>query len=79
MLAQSALRFRRQLLALKAELARRDCTVLLLDNPASGSNGDPLLQSLVHGVLSLEQLSPLYGAERRRMAGLPPVAEEDAA
>lgn len=67
LLAQSALRFRRQLLALKSELARRDCTVLLLDNPASGSNGDPLLQSLVHGVISLEQLSPLYGAERRRM------------
>ena len=26
-----------------------------------------LLQSVVHGVLTLEQLSPLYGAERRRL------------
>ena len=29
--------------------------------------GDPLLQSLVHGVVLMEQLSPLYGAERRRL------------
>lgn len=66
LLAQSPLRFRRQLLALKAELIRRDCTILLLENPTS-VGGDPLLQSLVHGVIAMEQLSPLYGAERRRM------------
>lgn len=66
LLAQSALRFRRQLLALKADLVRRDCTILLLENPTS-IGGDPLLQSLVHGVIVMEQLSPLYGAERRRL------------
>jgi circadian clock protein KaiC len=66
LLAQSPLRFRRQLLALKADLVRRDCTILLLENPTS-VGGDPLLQSLVHGVIAMEQLSPLYGAERRRM------------
>ena len=65
LLAQSPLRFRRQILALKAELIKRTCTVVLLDNP--GAEGNDLLQSLVHGVLHMEQLSPLYGAERRRM------------
>ena len=66
LLAQSPLRFRRQLLALKEDLVRRNCTVMLLENPTS-VGGDPLLQSLVHGVVAMEQLSPLYGAERRRL------------
>jgi circadian clock protein KaiC len=66
LLAQSQLRFRRQLLALKENLVKRKCTILLLDNPVT-SGGDPLLQSLVHGVIYMEQLSPLYGAERRRL------------
>lgn len=66
LLAQSQLRFRRQLLTLKQDLVRRGCTILLLENPVS-AEGDPLLQSLVHGVIAMEQLSPLYGAERRRL------------
>jgi circadian clock protein KaiC len=66
LLAQSPLRFRRQLLALKENLVHRNCTILLLENPTS-VGGDPLLQSLVHGVVVLEQLTPLYGAERRRV------------
>ena len=66
LLAQSPLRFRRQLLALKEQLVRRNCTILLLENPTS-AGGDPLLQSLVHGVIVMEQLTPLYGSERRRL------------
>jgi len=66
LLAQSPLRFRRQILTLKEDLVRRNCTVLLLENPTS-VGGDPLLQSLVHGVVEMEQRSPLYGAERRRL------------
>ena len=66
LLAQSQLRFRRQLLALKEKLIHRGCTILLIDNPG-GHGGDALLQSLVHGVIHMEQLSPLYGAERRRL------------
>ncbi len=66
LLAQSALRFRRQLLRLKSELVRRGCTVVLLDNPTN-EPGNELLQSLVHGVIHMEQLSPLYGRERRRL------------
>jgi circadian clock protein KaiC len=66
LLAQTALRFRRQVLALKADLSRRDCTVLLIENPVN-AGGDPLLQSLVHGVVVMEQIQIVYGAERRRL------------
>jgi circadian clock protein KaiC len=66
LLAQTPLRFRRQILALKQYLETYGCTMLLLENPLS-SGGDVLLQSLVHGVLHLEQLSPHYGSERRRL------------
>lgn len=66
LLSQSALRYRRQILALKQRLVDLGCTILLLDNPQPGAP-DTLLQSVVHGVVSLEQLAPLYGAERRRL------------
>jgi circadian clock protein KaiC len=66
LLAQSPLRFRRQVLALKEDLVRRDCTIVLIDNPVT-TGGDPLLQSLVHGVIVLEQIALTYGAERRRL------------
>jgi circadian clock protein KaiC len=66
LMSQSALRLRRQLLALKERLIERNITVLLLETAHSGG-GDALLQSLVHGVIQLEQLSPLYGAARRRL------------
>jgi circadian clock protein KaiC len=66
LMAQSPLRLRRQLLALKGHLVKRGVTVLLLET-ASPAHSDPLLQSLVHGVIQLEQLSPLYGASRRRL------------
>jgi circadian clock protein KaiC len=66
LLAQSALRYRRQILALKQFFAGRKCTVLLLDDRTSDSN-DLQLQSIAHGVLSLEHFSPGYGAERRRL------------
>jgi circadian clock protein KaiC len=66
LLSQSALRYRRQILALKERLAQLGCTILLLDNPLPGSP-DMLLQSVVHGVITMEQLSPLYGSERRRL------------
>lgn len=66
LLAQTPLRFRRQLLALKRDLVRRGCTLLLLENPST-PQGDVLLQSLVHGVIHMEQSSSLYGCERRRL------------
>jgi circadian clock protein KaiC len=66
LLAQSPLRYRREVLALKQYFSGRGATVLMLDD-RTGATGDAHLQSLAHGVLSLEQLSPLYGAHRRRL------------
>jgi len=63
LLAQGSLRYRRQILALKQFFVGRRCTVLLLDDrtPETG------VHSLVNGVLTIEQLAPIYGAERRRL------------
>jgi circadian clock protein KaiC len=66
LLAQGALRYRRQLLALKRYFATAGATVLLLDD-MSMTEKDLQLRSIVHGVLRLEQLTPAYGAERRRL------------
>jgi circadian clock protein KaiC len=52
--------------ALKAYLARRGCTSLLLDDNTEG--GDAHLQSVVNGVIRLDQEEPLYGPVRRRLA-----------
>lgn len=66
MLARDALRFRRQILALKQFFVGRECTVLLLDDRAH-PEGDLQLHSLAHGVIVLEHLAMDYGAERRRI------------
>jgi circadian clock protein KaiC len=66
LLAQNPLRYRRQILGLKQYFSGRNCTVLLLDDKHA-SSGDMQLLTLAHGVILLEQLAPLYGAERRRM------------
>jgi circadian clock protein KaiC len=66
LLAQNPLRYRRQILALKQFFRGRNCTVLFLDDRTSEAN-DLQLHSLAHGVISLEHLSPEYGAERRRL------------
>jgi circadian clock protein KaiC len=66
LLAQNPLRYRRQILALKQFFIGRECTVLLIDDLTSETE-DLQLQSIAHGVVSLMQLSPEYGAERRRL------------
>ncbi len=66
LLAQNSLRYRRQILALKQFFIGRRCTVLLLDDRTS-EGSDLQLQSIAHGVVSLEQLVPLYGSARRRL------------
>jgi circadian clock protein KaiC len=66
LLAQNPLRYRRQILALKQFFAGRNCTVLLLDDRSSDES-DLQVRSIAHGVITLEQLSPEYGAERRRL------------
>ncbi len=66
LLAQSSLRYRRQILALKHFFSRSDATVLLLDD-MTADNLDKTVHSVVHGVIHLEQLAPDYGSERRRL------------
>lgn len=66
LLAQSSLRYRRQILALKHYFARSGATVLMLDDLSSEAN-DRTMHSVAHGVIRLEELSPEYGAERRRL------------
>jgi len=66
LLAQSPLRYRRQLLALKRFFANRGCTVLLLDDKSSAA-GDVHLHSLAHGVINLEQNPNAYGPDKRRL------------
>ncbi|MBW8742956.1 MAG: AAA family ATPase [Sphingomonas sp.] len=66
LLAQSPLRFRRQTLAIKHSFARSGATVLMLDDLTAGT-ADKTMHSLAHGVIHLDEMSPDYGAERRRM------------
>lgn len=66
LLAQSSLRYRRQILALKHYFSKTGATVLLLDDMTS-ENMDKTVHSVVHGVVHLEQLAPDYGSERRRL------------
>jgi len=66
LLAQSPLRYRRQILALKHFFSGRRCTVVLLDDLTAHQN-DLQLHSIAHGVVLLEQSAIDYGSERRRM------------
>jgi circadian clock protein KaiC len=66
LLAQSSLRYRRHLLALKHVLAQRGSTVLMLDDLTADAL-DKTAHSIAHGVMRLEELSHEYGAERRRL------------
>ena len=66
LLAGDPLRYRRQLLALKQFFRGRRCTVLLLDDLTSAAR-DLQVQSIAHGVIVLEQLTPEYGSDRRRL------------
>ncbi len=66
LLAQSSLRYRRQILAMKHYFVRQGATVLMLDDLTTDTN-DRTVHSLSHGVIRLEGLTPNYGAERRRL------------
>jgi circadian clock protein KaiC len=66
LLAGTALRYRRQILALKRYFSGRNCTVLLLDD-LTAQERDLQVQSIAHGVLLLDQMTREYGSERRRL------------
>lgn len=66
LLTETALRYRRQLLALKRFFIDRACTVLLLDD-RSDIERDSHVESIAHGVISLEHGLTPYGADTRRL------------
>lgn len=66
LVAGNPLRYRRQILALKQYFSGRQCTVILLDD-MTATDHDLHVQSIAHGVILLQHLSPEYGAERRRL------------
>jgi circadian clock protein KaiC len=59
-------RFRRQILALKQFFVGRECTVLLLDDRTTDAS-DQQLQSLAHGVITLDRQASEFGSARRRL------------
>lgn len=69
MLAETPLRYRRQILQLKSYFAGRQCTVLLLDDRTSGTQ-DLQVESVAHGVINIEASSPNYGVTRRQLTVL---------
>lgn len=67
LLAQTPLRYRRQILALKHRFTSQGCTVLLLDDQTAEPS-DLQLRSIAHGVIALALSSNRYGAERRSLS-----------
>jgi circadian clock protein KaiC len=69
LMAETPLRYRRQLLNLKQEFSKHSSTVLLLDDKMDNAliGRDPHVLSLTHGVIEMEQFSPDYGTSRRRL------------
>lgn len=66
LLAESSLRYRRQILHLKQGLTGSHCTALFLEDR---SHEDPgfQIESIVHGVLALHRASPHFGVSRRHL------------
>lgn len=66
MLADSPLRYRRQMLAFKQFFAGQQMTVIVLDDH-SADGGDLHVQSIAHGVIMIERIVSDYGSEKRRI------------
>lgn len=66
LLADDPLQHRRQIDELRRALIHKQCTVIMIDEVTdSESNFHP--RSLAHGIIRLEQIPHIYGAERRRL------------
>jgi circadian clock protein KaiC len=66
LLAENALRYRRQVLALKVYFARSGVTVFFIED-RTGDTRDMHLHSIAGGVMSMEREAPEYGPMRRRL------------
>lgn len=67
LLARDPLRYRRQLLQLRAHFARLGSTVLLIQEHGLELPSDPAGEGVVHGIIGLYQTAPDYGKPRRRL------------
>jgi circadian clock protein KaiC len=67
LLARDSLRYRRQLLTLKQFFYEQGGTVMLVDDKVA-MRDDDVVQTVVHGIISLEKETPVYGATRRRLS-----------
>lgn len=67
LLADSSLRYRRQVLALKQYFSKLGATVVFIDDLTAGGAEDRHLHSIAHGVVSLERVAGEYGSVRRRL------------
>ena len=66
LLSENALRYRRQMLAFKQFFGPRKCTALLLDDRSGEDVADlHQVQSIAHGVITLEKRITDFGAPRR--------------
>jgi circadian clock protein KaiC len=66
LLAESPLRYRRQILQLKRYFGRLGATVLLVDD-RTNEESNAHLHSIAHGVINLSRTTPDYGVLRRRL------------
>jgi circadian clock protein KaiC len=66
LLAQSSLRYRRQILTIKHFFSRLNITVMMLDDLTAEAT-DKTVHSIAHGVIQVQQIAPDYGSERRRL------------
>jgi len=66
LMAQSVLRYRRQVLALKQFLVDRRCTALFIDDRTTDGL-DTHVHSVAHGVISLDRNLPVYGPLQRQL------------
>ena len=67
LLAQSPLRYRREILGLKQRFADLDCTVFVLDD-RTATGTDVQVHSIVHGAISLDAAPLKYGIFRRTLS-----------
>ena len=66
LIAETSLRYRRQVLNFKQFFSARDCTVIFLDDQ-SGTGTENDIESIAHGVITLRRIAPEYGIARRQV------------
>ena len=66
MLAQSPLRYRRQIMGFKEYFTQNDCTILMVDDPRS-EIPEMAISSVASGIITLERSPTDYGVFRRRL------------